>query len=161
MWLEFMRQTGHIAIIAVVTLMPLPSARATGLARIYVYAQLETPAGSWIPISCDGTVVAKLRRGRFFAVNLAPGRHTLSDEKGIPVFVDARSGEESFVRLDWHIEVDKPGISVFQVVPPPQARDEMRYLVYIDAGKALSRSVPKKDPREQPQPRLMRRDDTD
>ncbi len=156
-----MRQTGHIAIIAALALMPLPSAGAKGLARIYVYAQLETPAGSWTPISCDGTVVAKLKRGKFFAVNVAPGRHMLSEEKGIPVFVDAHSGEDSFVRLDWHIEVDKPVISVLQVVPPPQARDEMRYLVYIDAGKALSRSVPKKDPREIPRPRLMRRGDTD
>ncbi len=156
-----MRQAGHIAIIALVTLMPLPSAGAKGLARIYVYAQLETPAGSWIPISCDGTVVAKLKRGRFFAVNVAPGRHMLSDEKGVPVFVGARSGEESFVRFDWHIEVDKPVISVLQVVPPPQARNEMRYLVYIDAGKVLSRSVSKADPREPPQPRLVRRGDTD
>jgi hypothetical protein len=156
-----MRQTVHIAVIAVVTLMPLASARAEGLARIYVYAQLETPAGSWIPISCDGTAVAKLKRGRFFAVSVASGRHMLSDEKGIPVVVDARSGEESFVRLDWHIEVDKPAISMLQVVPPPQARYEMKYLLYIDAGKVLSRSVPKKDPRKRPPPRLRRRSDTD
>ena len=151
----------HIAIIAAVTLMPLPSARAEGLARIYVYAQSETPARSWIPISCDGTVVAKLKRGRFFAVNVAPGQHMLSDERGIPVFVDARSGEESFVRLEWHIEVDKPVISVLEVVPRGQAREEMMYLTYIDTGKILSKSVPKKDPRQIPRPRLRRRSDTD
>ena len=151
----------HIAIIAVVTLMQLPSTQAEGLARIYVYAQLETPAGSWIPISCDGTVVAKLRRGRFFAINAAPGRHMLSDEKGVPVFVDARSGEESFVRLEWHIEVNKPVISVLEVVPGGQAREEMMYLTYTDAGKILSKSVSKKDPREIPRPRLRRRTDSD
>ena len=145
----------HIAIIAVVTLMQLPSAQAEGLARIYVYAQLETPAGSWIPISCDGTVVAKLRRGRFFAINAAPGRHMLSDEKGVPVSVDARSGEESFVRVDWRMEVGGPAISVLQVVPPSAARSEMIYLTYIDASKVHSKSVSKKDPREPP--RLLRR----
>src|SRR5437763_3048683 len=111
-----MRRIVHIGIIAVVTLMPLPSARAEGLARIYVYAQSETPARSWIPISCDGTVIAKLRRGRFFAINAAPGRHMLSEEKGVPGFIDARSGEESFVRLAWNIEVDKPVISMMEVV---------------------------------------------
>lgn len=156
-----MRQTAHIAIIAVVTLMALPAARAEGLARIYVYAQRETPARSWLPISCDSTIVAKLKRGSFFAVNVAPGRHVLSDEKGIPVFVDARSGEESFVRLDWHMDVDRPAIPMLRVVPPTYARKEMMYLRYIDAGKVLSRSVPKADPRELPQLRLKRRSETD
>lgn len=157
-----MKQTMYIAITAVVvTLMSLPAARGEGLARIYVYEQMETPASSWIPISCDGIIVAKLKRGKLFAVNVAPGRHMVSDEKGIPVFVDVRSGEESFVRLDWHIEVDKPVISVLQLVAPPQARNEMKYLVYIDAGKVLSRSVPKRDPREISQPHLMRRSGTD
>jgi len=85
----------------------------------------------------------------------------LSDEKGVPVFVDARSGEESFVRLEWHIEVNKPVISVLEVVPGGQAREEMMYLTYTDAGKILSKSVSKKDPREIPRPRLRRRTDSD
>src|SRR3989442_752208 len=156
-----MRRIVQIGIIAVVTMTPLRSARAEGPTRVYVYAQQETPARSWIPISRDGTVVAKLKRGTFFAVNVAPGRHMLSDERGVPVFVDARSGEESFVRLYWHFEVDNPVISLLQVVPPSQARKEMMYLTYIDAGKILSKSVPKKDPREIPRTRLRRRSDTD
>jgi hypothetical protein len=156
-----MRQIAHIAIIAVVTLLPLYAARAEGLARVYVYAQRETPARSWLAISCDKTVIAKLKRGRFFAVNVAPGRHILSEEKGIPVFVDARSGEESFVRLDWHIKVGEPAIPVLEVVAPTYAREEMMYLTYIDIGKVLSRSVAKADPRELPQMRLKRRNETD
>jgi len=156
-----MKQAVHLAIIAVVTLMPVPSARTEGLARIYVYVRLETPARSWFPIRCDSAVVAELKRGRFFAVNVVPGRHMLSDGKGVAVVVDARSGEEAFVSLDWRSEKGGPAISVLQVVPPPQARSEMRYLVYIDADKVLSRSVPKKDPREIPQPRLRRRSDAD
>jgi hypothetical protein len=154
-----MTQIVYIAIVAVVALMLLPSARAEGLARIYVYVQLETPARSWFPISCDGTVVAKLKRGRFFAVNVAPGRHMLGDEKGVPVFVDARAGEESFVRLGWRMEVGGPAISVLQVVPRSVARRDMIYLTYIDANKMLSRSVPKRDPRGPPH--LARRGSTD
>jgi hypothetical protein len=83
----------------------------------------------------------------------------LSDENGIPVFVDAHAGGESFVSLDWHFEVDKPPISVLSVVPPPVARREMLYLTYIDAGEVLSRSVPKADPRGPPH--LMRRGEID
>src|SRR5438876_12073367 len=150
-----MRQTTHIAMVAVVTLMPLTSAHSRDLARIYVYVPMEAAARSWFPISCDSTVVAKLKRGRFFAVNVAPGRHMLSDEKGVPVSVDARSGEESFVRVDWRMEVGGPAISVLQVVPPSAARSEMIYLTYIDASKVHSKSVSKKDPREPP--RLLRR----
>ena len=56
-----MRQAAHIAVITAVTLMTLASPRAEELARIYVYAQQETPARTWRPISCDGTVVAKLK----------------------------------------------------------------------------------------------------
>jgi len=83
----------------------------------------------------------------------------LSDENGVPVFVDARPGEESFVRLNWHIEVGKPAIPVWEVVPLSVARRDMIYLMYIDAGKVLSRSVPKRDPRGPPH--LTRRGETD
>lgn len=79
----------------------------------------------------------------------------LSDEKGLPVFVDTISGEESFVQVDWRMEVGGPYISVLQVVPPPSARGDMIYLRYIDSNKVLSKSVSKKDPRVPP--RLMRR----
>jgi hypothetical protein len=150
-----MRRIPYIAIVAIIGLMPLPSPLAQGPARIYVYVQIETPARAWFPVSCDGTVVAKIKRGRFFAINVAPGRHMLSEEKGVPVFVDVRSGQESFVRLNWHIEVGKPAIPVWEVVTWPAASSDMIYLTYIDAGKVLSKSVPKKDPRGPP--RLTRR----
>lgn len=86
----------------------------------------------------------------------------LSDEKGEPAFVDARSGKESFVRLDWRTgEVQGPALPVWEVVPPSTARDDMFYLLYIDADRVLSKSVPNKDPRERPEPRLRRRSDSD
>ena len=158
----FMRQTLHIGVIAVFTLALLATGRGEDLARIYVYVQLETPARSWFPTSCEGTVVAKLKRGRFLAINVEPGRHMLSGEKGIPVFVDARSGDESFVRLEWRNgELAGPALPVWEVVPRATAREDMIYLPYIEADKALSKSVPKKDPREKPQLRLRRRSDSE
>ena len=155
-----MRQAAHIALITAVALMTSASARAEDSARIYVYAQRETPARSWLPISCDGTVVAKLKRGRFFAITVTPGRHTLSDEKGVPVVVKARSGKDSFVRLEWlNGDVGGPSLPVLQVVSPGQAHDDMLSLAYVDASKVLAKSVPKADPRK-PLP-LMRRSETD
>jgi hypothetical protein len=154
-----MRHTLFIAISVVVSLAHLPAAWAQSSARIYVYVQSEAAASSWFPISCDGTVVAKIKRGRLFAVNVAPGRHILSDEKGVPVVVDARKGEESFVHIDWRYEVGGPTISVLQTATPAEAQSEMIHLRYIDAGEVFSKAVPKTDPRKPP--RLMRRRETD
>jgi hypothetical protein len=126
---------------------------AGNLARIYVYAQSSTAARSWLPISCDSTVVANLKRGTFFAVEAAPGRHVidLSAGNGVPVSVETHPDEQVFVRLDWHIERDNPAIPVLQIVQPDLARIEMLPLRYVDTGKVLSKSVAKTDPRGPPQ----------
>lgn len=148
-----------VAIIAIIILITSLPAGAQGLARIYVYAESDTAARSWRPISCDGTLIAKLRRGTFFAVNVAPGRHVLSDEKSVPAFVNVGAGEESFVRLDWVFHVGEPATSILSIVRPNQARKDMIYLPYIDANKVLSASVSKIDPRAPPPLRLKRRDE--
>ena len=146
-----------IAIIAAVALLAPLAAPAEDSARIYVYAL--TPGHSWLPVSCGGAVVAKLKADAFFAMNVAPGRYTLSVANGTPASVEVRSGEESFVRLDWHLELGLPAVPELHSVRPDQARKEMRHLSYIDAGKVLSDSVSKRDPRDSPQRRLKTRDE--
>ena len=154
-----MTRPAHIVIAATLSLI-VPRLAWTGdLARIYVYVQQETPVRSWFPVSCDGIVVAEIKRGRFFAINVGPGRHMLSEEKGVPTFVDARSGRASFIRLNWHIEVGQRPIPVWEIVDAASAYKDMLTLAYIDAAKALSKSVPKKDPRGPPH--LTRRGATD
>ena len=154
-----MPQPAGIAVIPLLALTLSQPAWAEQLARIYVYVQQETPARSWFPVSCDGVVVAEIKRGRFFAINVAPGRHMVSEEKGVPVFVEARAGRDSFVRLEWHIEVGQSAIPVWETVARSGAHDDMLSLTYIDAGRALSKSVPKRDPRGPP--RLSRRQEAD
>jgi hypothetical protein len=127
--------------------------------RIYVYAQRLTAASSWQRVSCGDAVVAELKQGTFFAINVPPGRYTLSPEKGVPASVDVRSGEESFVRLDWHYDVGRHALPELHTVRPEQAGREMKFLSYINPKKALSSSVSKTDPREPPQLRLKRRGD--
>ena len=122
------RHTVPFAVVAICALMP-GHAQSQGLARIYVYVQTETPARSWFQVWCDKAVVAKLKRGRFFEVDVAPGRHTISDEKGVPVSVDAHSDKDSFVRLEWRNgDVGGPALPVWQVVSPSAARLDMLYL---------------------------------
>lgn len=106
---------------------------------------------------CGGVVVAELKQGMLFAIDVPPGRHSLSTETGVSTFVDVHSGEEAFVRLDWNYQVGRPPIPVLGAVRPDRARKEMMYLSYINANKVLSNSVPKTDPREPTQLRLKRR----
>lgn len=128
-------------------------------ARIYVYEQRETPARSSQLILCDGAPAAKIKRGTFFALNVAPGRHALNIETGVPLFVDVRSGNESFVRLNSQIEAGERAVLVLDKVPANVARNEMRFVVYIDSKSALSGSVSKTDPRPPPELHLKRRDE--
>jgi hypothetical protein len=86
----------RISIIAAIALLAPLSAPAEDSARIYVYAL--TPGHAWLPISCGGSVVAKLKVDAFFAMNIAPGRYTLTAEKGMLAVVDVRSGEGIFIR---------------------------------------------------------------
>jgi hypothetical protein len=141
------------------SLMLLPSRGAETPTQVYVYVQEETPARSWFPVWFDGVLVAKIKRGRFFVINAAPGRHMLSEERGVPVFIEARPGKKIFIRLEWRNgELPGPAIPVWETISQRGAHDDMLSLTYIDADKAISKSVPKTEPRESPH--LMRRGDT-
>lgn len=149
----------RIFVTPLLVLIPLGACWPQDLARIYVYSQRETPARSWLPIMCDGTPVAKIKRGTFFAINVAAGHHVLSSSKGVPLSIDVPGGGESFVRLGWQIDVGEPPTLVFDNVPAAVARNEMRFVVYIDSKEAMSSSVSKTNPRPPPERHLKRRDD--
>jgi hypothetical protein len=135
----------------------LPSLWAAEQRRIFVYAPFETPARSWLDVSCDGEVVAKLKRGTFFALTVPSGRHVLDiGAKGVPAVVDVAADEDLFVRLDWSYYRDRPPVPVLGVVDSDQARKEMIAVRYVDVDKVVSDSVAKADPREPS--KLQRRD---
>ncbi len=69
----------NAAIVVACGLLLVPSSGAEALTQVYVYVQQETPARSWFPVWFDGVVVAKIKRGRFFVINAAPGRHTVRE----------------------------------------------------------------------------------
>jgi hypothetical protein len=127
-------------------------------ARLFVYAQRETAVRAWQPIWCDGSLVAKIRRGTFFAINVDPGRHVFTLEKSVPAIVDVKAGDESFLRLDSKVELGQPTVLLFYNAPAKVAAIEMRFVVYIDAKQVRSGSVSRIDPRAAPEPRLKARD---
>lgn len=126
-------------------------------ARIYVYARRDTAARHWLPVSCGGAVVAGIKQGTFFVLNVKLGRYVLSLEAGVPIVIDAGSTEATFVRLDWSYGIDRAPIPVFSKVPEKQARQEMRFLSYISSKQVHSAQVPSRDPDPPVEPRLQRR----
>ena len=115
--------------------------------QIYVYASWEFPEHKWLDIACDDEIVAKVKAGRFFVINLPPGRHAVSERDGMPAFIEVRSGEKSFLRLGREVD-GQTVMPVLMKMAPDSADKEMVHLAYIDAGKALSNAVPRQDPRD-------------
>jgi D-alanyl-D-alanine dipeptidase len=126
--------------------------------RIYIYARRSTDARSWLPVASDDVVLAKIKRGFFFAFDAPPGRHTLSIERGVPATVDVRSGVDSYVRLDWVIEDGQPPVPALSAVAQPYAQDEMRFLSYVDGRHIAAASVLRADPRPPDHKELLKRD---
>ena len=142
-------------IVLAVAVSLLASAQSTG--RLFVYAQRETPARAWLPVSVNGVLTGEVRRGAFFAVDLSPGRHVISVESGVPLTVDLRVGEDAHVRVDWNHHVNRQPIPALTLVPRVRAESEMIFLSYIPAKKRHSSTVPKADPRRPVQPTLRTR----
>jgi hypothetical protein len=156
----FLRSRTCAAAAAASSLILLASAGAQPTAQIYVYVQHESPVHSWFPVWCDGVLVAKIKPGRFFVINVAPGQHEISEEKGVPTFVKVRPGNKAFVRLEWRYgEPGGSALPVWEEVSQSAAHNDMTRLAYIDADKAVSKLVPRSEPRELP--RLMRRGESD
>ena len=152
-----MKLACRVAAIMAAALLTSALSIAADSARIYVYARRDTPARSWMRVSCDGAPVAELKQGKFFALTVSPGRYALGIDRGVPLIVEARAGEELFVRLDWNYGMERAPIPVLAAVRPDRASTEMKYLSYISRGKALSKSVARSDPRTPAPPRLERR----
>lgn len=126
-------------------------------AILYVYAQRDTPATKWLPITIDGAPAAELRRGACFAIQLPPGAHTLSTPSGVPLSLDLQNDQPAFVRLDWNQQLNRPPVPVLSRVPQTRAEKEMMFLSYVPANKIHSTAVPKIDPRQPAQPEFKAR----
>ena len=124
---------------------------------VYIYAQRDTPASKWLPITIDGAPAAELRRGTCFALQLPPGRHSISTPSGVPLSIELAPTEPVHLRLDWNHHLNRAPIPVLSRVPRSRAEQEMMFLSYIPANKIHSTAVPKSDPRPPAQPAFQPR----
>jgi hypothetical protein len=127
------------------------------LSRAYVYAQRDVPGASAVRISCDGETLAEVKKGYFFAVNLRPGRHSLSLANGVPGSIDVQPGVDAFVSVNWTFDMRRSPIPVLALVSPERAQQEMRFLSYVKPNKIRSQAVAKVDPRPPLTPELKTR----
>jgi hypothetical protein len=141
-------------------LVLLPFLAAEDSAQIVVYLSWDSPQRGRQTVFCDGARMAEVQAGRFFVINVEPGRHVLIAGDGIPTTVDVPAKGESFVRVGREIEIGPSGktsIPVLEDLSPEQARLDMINLVYVSPKKIFSTSVSEGDPFLQQRPKLKTR----
>jgi len=80
---------------------------ASGSAHLRVYRAHRYVGAALAPsIVVDGKQVVRIGNGRRATIRLSPGTHSIgSDDKSSSISVDAKSGQEYFVRVD-----EEPGM---------------------------------------------------
>jgi hypothetical protein len=143
--------------LALVALITIQSIRGWESNHIYVYADPHAAVSSWQPVSCDGGVVAKIKKGTFFALTMASGRHTCAIADGTPTFVVVDPHRDIFLRVEEYVVVGEPRVLLLSRVAPDLARKEMRWLPYIPVKKVLASNVSVADPRTPEEPKFENR----
>jgi hypothetical protein len=71
-------------------------------ATVYVYRYKQFVGSALAPsIYCDGTELARMENGRYFTASVAPGKHSFtSNDKQSGIDLDAKAGEEYFIRVE-------------------------------------------------------------
>jgi len=154
-----MRST-RLGFAVALVLVLLPFLAAEDSAQIVVYLSWDSPQRGRQTVFCDGARMAEVQAGRFFVINVEPGRHVLIAGDGIPTTVDLPAKGESFVRVGREIEIGPSGntsIPVLEDLSPEQARLDMINLVYVSPKKIFSPSVSEGDPFLQQRPKLKTR----
>lgn len=133
-------------------------APASAQATVVVYAVRLSEARSWTLVRCNGAAAAELRRGSFFELRLDAGRHLLEIDGGVPLVLEAKPGEEHFVRLNWNHQVGRAPIAVLSAIGKEAARRELMHLVYVEARRIHSPQVTPHDPRPVETPHFSKRE---
>lgn len=107
-------------------------------ATIYVYRYKQFVGSALEPsVYCDDVQLARMSNGRYFTVKVDPGRHTFhSNDKQSGIELDAKAGQEYFIRLEIATGFMK-GHGRLILVAPEQAGYELKSdkLKPLDANK--------------------------
>lgn len=81
---------------------PASTAAVEPVAKLHIYRQHRYGGSALAPtIALDGTQVARVGNGRRVTIKLVPGAHTIaSDDKSSSIAIDARGGQDYYVRVD-------------------------------------------------------------
>jgi hypothetical protein len=122
-----------------------PAAEAkTGQAHVVVYrvSRYRDPKIIKPSIYCDGKEVALMYSGRFFTINLAPGKHTItSSDEHTAVSLDAESGVTYYVRIAVVKGVWVNNTFSVQQIDSAEASKELERLKPADAKHVTNRDI--------------------
>ena len=79
-----------------------PAPQTLSKATVYVYRYKQFVGSALAPsVYCDGAELARMENGRYFTVNLEPGKHVFSsNDKQSGIDLELKAGEEYFVRVE-------------------------------------------------------------
>jgi hypothetical protein len=103
-------------------------------ATIHIYRpKLSVATAAHPTVSCDMFPVARIQNGRVYSMKVSAGRHsftTTADQTGI--IVDAESGKDYFVRIDFTPNAKFRGDASPVLVTPEEGRMETLKLRPLD-----------------------------
>jgi hypothetical protein len=135
--------------LAAIAQEPTASSQKTGDAKsskatIYVYRYKQFVGSALEPsVYCDEAQLAKMSNGRYFTVTIDPGKHTFhSNDKQSGIELDAKAGQEYFIRLEIATGFMK-GHGRLILMSPEQAGYELKSdkLKPLDANKVANTSL--------------------
>jgi uncharacterized protein DUF2846 len=112
-------------------------------ATVYFYRYKQFVGGALEPsVYCDDAQLARMDNGRYFALKLEAGKHTLhSNDKQSGIGLDAKAGQQYFVRMEIATGFAK-GHGRLVLMSPEQGSYELKSskLKPLDAGKVVDKA---------------------
>lgn len=120
---------------------------ATDSALLHVYRQRRYAGSSLAPsIYVDDKQVARVGNGRRVTIRLTPGSHTVrSDDKSSAISLDAKPGQDYFVRIDEETGFWK-GHGKLTLLLPEQGAAEYKLQKPVEPDRRINKELIVEDP---------------
>jgi hypothetical protein len=118
----------------------------TAIAHLRIYRQRRYAGSALAPsIYIDDKQVARVGSGRRICIRLSPGPHSVrSDDKSSAISVDAKSGQDYFVRVDEEAGFWK-GHGRLTMVLPEQGSAEYKLQKPVENDRKIARDMIEED----------------
>jgi len=122
---------------------PQPPAAKSSKGTVYIYRYKQFVGSALEPsVYCDETQLARMDNGRYFSVEVEPGKHTFySNDKQSGLELDVKAGEKYFVRVEIAAGMMK-GHGRLILMAPEQGSYELKSkkLKPLDVSKVADRT---------------------